>query len=86
MKVPEYGLTEHAKVALAAREIPLAWVERVLTNPERSTVDAADPALRHAIGRISENGDRFLRVIYNPEITPWRIVTAYFDRALRGKP
>ena len=44
MEVPEYALTEHAKVVLAAREIPLAWVERVLGNPERTTTDGADPA------------------------------------------
>ena len=45
MRVPEYVLTEHAKVVLAAREIPLAWVERVLGNPERATMDA--PPIQH---------------------------------------
>jgi len=47
--------------------------------------DGADPTLQHAIGPISENGDRFLRAIYNPGTAPWRIVTAYFDRGLKGK-
>ena len=37
-------------------------------------------ALRHW-----EHGDRYLRVIYNPGVMPWRVVTAYFDRALRGE-
>jgi len=25
---------------------------------------------------------RYLRAIYNAAVTPWRIVTAYFDRGL----
>jgi len=37
------------------------------------------------IGRIAENDDRYLRVIYNAAVTPWRIVTAYFDRGLRSE-
>ena len=85
MTPPDYELTAHAATVLAEREIPRAWLERVLTNPERTESDKADPQLQHAIGRISEYGDRHLRVIYNPKATPWRIVTVYFDRALRGK-
>ena len=26
-----------------------------------------------------------LRVVYNETVHPWRVVTAYFDRAMRGK-
>jgi hypothetical protein len=58
---------------------------RVLSSPERSEPDRADPELQHAIGRIAENGDRYLRVIYNAAVTPWRIVTACFDRGLRSE-
>jgi hypothetical protein len=81
---PDYSLTEHAKTVIEARGIRLDWLERVLTHPERNEPDRADPDLRHAIGRIAENGDRHLRVIYNAAVAPWRIVTAYFDRALRS--
>jgi hypothetical protein len=55
------------------------------THPERTESDRADPELRHAIGRIAENDDRSLRVIYNATVTPWRIVTVYFDRGLRSQ-
>lgn len=47
--------------------------------------DNSDKELRHALGRIAECGDRVLRVIYNDTTTPWRIVTAYFDRTMRNK-
>ena len=83
--IPAYVLTEHARIVLAERSIPLAWVERVLTHPQRTAVDGADPELRHAIAPIPEHGDRYLRVIYNPNVAPWRVVTAYFDRGLRGE-
>ena len=81
----DYILSAHAITVLAEREILEMWVARVLTNPERTELDAADPLLRHALGRIPERGDRVLRVVYNETIHPWRVVTAYFDRAMRGK-
>ena len=85
MTRPAFELTAHAKSVLEARDIRLHWIERVLSSPERTEPDRDDPDLQHAIGRIVENGDRCLRVIYNASVTPWRIVTAYFDRALRSE-
>jgi hypothetical protein len=80
-----FELTAHAKTVIEEREIRLDWLERILSSPERIEPDRDDPDLQHAIGRIVENGDRWLRVIYNAGVTPWRIVTAYFDRALRSE-
>jgi len=70
---------------MAERKIPAVWVERVLQNPERTEPDKVDPELRHALGCITEHDDRILRVVYNIAVNPWRIVTVYFDRALRGR-
>jgi len=81
----EYELSAHAERVLVEREIAIAWVERVLCDPQRVEPDAVDPMLRHALGRIPERGDRVLRVIYNQAVQLWRIVTAYFDRAMRGQ-
>lgn len=80
-----YELSAHAARVLAEREIPVDWVERVLSALERVEPDAVDPMLRHALGCIPERDDRVLRVIYNQAVQPWRIVTAYFDRAMRGQ-
>ena len=79
----DYELSAHA--ATAEREILETWVVRVLSSPERVEPDAADPLLRHTLGRISERDDRVLRVVYNEVVHPWRVVTAYFDRGMRGK-
>lgn len=48
--------------------------------------DFTRPALRHALARIPERGNRVLRVVYNVDVNPPRVVTAYFDRRQRGKP
>lgn len=80
-----FELTAHAVTVMAERQIPLAWVERVLMKPELIEPDRVDPDLRHALGRIPERDDRILRVVYNINIEPWRVVTAYFDRTMRDK-
>jgi Domain of unknown function (DUF4258) len=80
-----YELTAHAADVIAEREIDTAWIARVLTAPEVTTVDRSDPALRHAMARIAERDDRVLRVVYNALTHPPRIVTCYFDRSQRGK-
>ncbi len=63
------------------RGISLDWIVRVLENPDHESPDAEDPELFKAWGYIPELGDRVLCVVYNETSAPWRIVTAYFDRA-----
>ena len=77
-------LTNHASVILRERDIPVERVRRVLTHPHLPLPDAEDPDLLHALAPIAEREDRVLRVVYNGTTNPWRVVTAYFDRAWRG--
>lgn len=81
----KYVLSSHAKTVITERSIKNEWLERVFSRPERLDVDPDDPDLRHAFGRISEHGNRILRVVYNSSARPIRIVTAYFDRTMRNK-
>jgi len=83
---PLFDLTSHAATAIAKRGIDPEWIGRALSGPERVEQHASDPALRHALARIPERGDRVLRVVYNWDVNPPRVVTAYFDRRQRGKP
>lgn len=83
--MPDYEFTEHAKQMIAEREIAIEWVERVLNNPVKIEQDQDDPTLRHALGRITEYGNRVLRVVYNETTEPKRIVTVYFDRKMKDK-
>jgi len=80
-----FVLSAHAEVVIANRSIDRKWLEQVLERPERVEADKVDPALKHAIGRISVHRGRVLRVVYNDTVDPRRIVTAYFDRTLRDK-
>jgi len=80
-----FDLTRHALRVIGERDIPLEWIARTLARPERTDSDATDPELRHALRRIVEHGDRVLRVVYNSTVTPWRVVTVYFDRTLRNR-
>ena len=80
-----FTLSAHAQTILVERAINTEWIEHTLSSPERIENDKDDPALKHALGRIPENGNRVLRVVYNGSVEPVRVITAYFDRALRSK-
>jgi hypothetical protein len=79
-----FVLTDHAAVVSRERRIPPEWVQKVLENPRLRIPDAGDPDLFHALAPIPEREDRILNVVYNCSTNPWRVVTAYFDRAWRG--
>ena len=85
MTSPTFELTAHAATAIAKRGIDPQWVGRVLSRPERVEPHVSDTTLRHALARIPERSDRVLRGVYNAEVNPPRVVTAYFDRRQRGK-
>jgi hypothetical protein len=81
----DYALTAHAEMALSERNIMIGWLEQVLLRPTRVEPDKLDPDLTHALGRIQQQDNRVLRVIYNHRSRPVKIVTVYFDRAMRDK-
>lgn len=67
------------------RHIKLAWVERVLFNPERTEDHGTDPDLEHRFGAIAERDNRVLYIVVSKS-QPQRLITAYFDRARKGTP
>lgn len=81
----DYVLSEHAKTAMAAREIKTEWLEITLNHPELSQPHEEDPTLSYVFRRIPERGNRVLRVVYNKDRNPATIVTMYFDRSMKGK-
>lgn len=81
----KYSLTQHAQDVLAEREIAVVWVERTLEYPQRVESDDDDPELEHRLARITEHGNRVLRVVVNKTVRPALVVTVYFDRAMRNK-
>jgi hypothetical protein len=81
----QYVLTAHAADALEKRQIRREWLEHVLVAPSRKALDPLDPILEHRLGTIPEHDNRVLRVIVNTQFNPVRVVTAYFDRTMRGQ-
>ena len=82
--MPEFLYTSHAKDMLEERQIPEAWIERALANPDRRQLH--DDGTVHCIKRIAEYGDRHLRVVIDADEWPTRVITFFFDRRLKGTP
>ncbi len=80
-----YSLTEHGKTRIQERGIHLEWICDTVQHPQKLKIDPDDPSKYYAFKTISEYGDRVLRVIYNKDRTPWAIISAYFDRNMKGK-
>ena len=81
----ELTVTAHAREAMAERLIRLHWIERVVNAPELRTDDPTDPEVERFFGRVPERGDRVLRVAVNTRVEPWRVVSVFFDRDMRGQ-
>ncbi|MBI4384765.1 MAG: DUF4258 domain-containing protein [Nitrospinae bacterium] len=79
-----YELSQHALDILRERGISREWLERVILQPVLTKPDSVDGALEHRLGKIAEFDNRVLRVIVNVQVKPVRVVTAYFDRTMKG--
>ena len=65
---------------MSERAIAEEWVLRVLSAPEYKTSDPNDAGLIRAFGRISENQQRWLRVVYRRTLQEDFVITVFFDR------
>lgn len=75
----------HALHMMALRDIPQEWVERTVARATLRTADAGDSELERFFGPIPEFGERVLRVVVNTKVTPWHVVSVFFDRSMRGR-
>jgi hypothetical protein len=82
----EFSLSRHARRRMRQRHISDEMIERALRAPDQRHPDRDDAELMHALKRFhSEPASAVLRVVYNVSVTPWRVVTVFFDRKLRRK-
>ena len=70
---------------MAERMIPAEWVQRVVAEPTSRVPDPNDPEVERFFRRIPEKDNRVLRVAVNTNVAPWRVVSVFFDRNMRGK-
>jgi len=67
------------------RGITLAQIRRVLGEPDLVEPDREDAELEHALKRFPRRrGPNALRVVYNVNVFPVRIVTVFFERHRRS--
>ena len=77
--------SSHAMDVMVERGIPVEWVERTVAEPGLRAPDAHDPSVDRFFRSIPEYEDRVLRVAINTRVVPWRVVSVFFDRSMRGK-
>ena len=75
----------HARVAMAERVIPTEWIERTVSEYERRADDPNDlnlsvSSLAYRNGMVAS-----LRVVVNTRVTPWKVVSVFFDRRMRRR-
>jgi hypothetical protein len=76
-----YEFSEHASDMLKERNIQEEWVKLAIEDPERK--ERMGDGTVHYIRAIEQYGGRCLRVVVNPDVSPQRIVTVFFDRRIR---
>ena len=79
----KYEFSEHARGMLRERNIKESWVTLTIENPDKKELKNNETI--HYIKRIVEHGNRYLRVVVNPNVNPQIIITLFFDRRLRGR-
>ena len=77
--------TRHALQVMEEREIPIEWVEQAVAAPAMREPDPHDTALERFFRGIAEREGRALRVVVNTRVAPWRVISVFFDRGMRGR-
>jgi hypothetical protein len=79
-------LLAHAKEAMEARGVSLAWVEATLETPDWTEADPHHPERSRSYKVIAALGGRVLRVVHWREGRDIVVLTAYPDRdALKNR-
>jgi hypothetical protein len=69
---------------LEERDIREEWVLLAVSSPDKSEKREEDNSW-HYTKSIAERDNRVLRVVLNQVVTPYRVVTVFFDRQLRRR-
>ena len=57
----------------------------MVARPALRVPDPNDAQVERFFRHIPEQDNRILRVAVNTHVTPWRVVSVFFDRSMRGK-
>lgn len=79
----EFELSIHARYQINERELEEGWIAATLCEPARVLPLADRFGNTHYLKQIADFGDRWLRVVVNPNVQPPRVVTVFFDRRVK---
>lgn len=77
----DFKLSAHTQDMLKEREIPEEWVRRTIDKSDWKNIGEDNNI--HYFKSIPEHGERILHVVVNPNASPQRVVTVFFDRRAR---
>jgi hypothetical protein len=80
-----YEISDHAKERIEERNILLTWIQETIEKSDKTEQHPTEPEKEIAFKKIEGYSGRVLKVIYNKTVSPIRIVTAHFDRSMKGK-
>lgn len=80
----QLDFSDHAMRVIIERRIRLEWVREAVQMPDLRTSDGHDSEIERFFKSIPEFNGRVLRVAVNTNKEPWMVVTAFFDRAMKG--
>lgn len=80
-----FVLSNHAQERAVQRGIREQWIEETILNPQQTEIDPVNSKALRAWRKIPERNNSILRVVYNPETTPFVVITVFFDRSMKGK-
>ncbi|HIK45968.1 MAG TPA: DUF4258 domain-containing protein [Leptolyngbyaceae cyanobacterium M65_K2018_010] len=78
-----FELSQHAHYQMQERNIQITWLEATLSAPDQCLTLADRHGNTHYLKRIPDFGNRWLRVIVNPNVDPQRVITIFFDRRVK---
>ena len=73
--------TVHAKAMMQERMIQEDWVINAVSAPDMIEERRDDE--RHYLKQNPHGAGKFLRVIVNPSVNPFRVITVFFDRRVQ---
>lgn len=80
----QLDFSDHAMRVIMERGIRLEWVRETVQMPDLRTSDRHDSEIERFFKSFPEFDGRVLRVAVNTKKEPWMVVTAFFDRAMKG--
>jgi len=80
-----YKISVHDKERIEKRNILLTWIQETIEKPDKTEPDPTDTELEIAFKKIQDRNGSVLKVVYNKTVSPTMIVTAHFDRRMKGK-